>query len=220
VTSESDAAPLIREFITSLSPDFVRRLIDLLRANTTVAQLTRARIMREVANHNACERIACFLDTLSAIRPGISPGVVAFGIECALETFTHEANLQRIDLVWTGPETSAVSVRRSAAVLLELIEGTQNDLIMMSFASFRIPDVEAALSAALNRGVRLYLISSRKKTAQTATISMARRRSALSQGQRTSHAILGQSSDAQAALCSMLRPSSAMRTRRLSRAQI
>jgi cardiolipin synthase len=83
---------------------------------------------------------------------------VAFGIDCALETFTHESNLQRIDLVWTGPETSAVSVRRSAAVLLELIEGTQIDLIMMSFASFRIPDVEAALSAAINRGVRLYLI--------------------------------------------------------------
>jgi len=114
--------------------------------------------MREVANHNACERIACFLDELSATRPGISPDAVAFGIDCALETFTHESNLQRIDLVWTGPETSAVSVRRSAAVLLELIEGTQNDLIVMSFASFRIPDVEAALSAAINRGVRLYLI--------------------------------------------------------------
>lgn len=41
---------------------------------------------------------------------------------------------------------------------LELIESAQTDLIIMSFASFRIPDADAALSRTADRGVRLYLI--------------------------------------------------------------
>ena len=86
------------------------------------------------------------------------PAAVAFGIECALETAEHDSRVQTVDLVWTGPETSAVSVRRSSAVLFELIDGAKSDLIVMSFASFRIPEAEAALHRAVERGVRLDLI--------------------------------------------------------------
>lgn len=114
--------------------------------------------MREVANDGACDRIASFLTALSAVQPDIAPAVAAFGIECTLETIEHESREQSVDLVWTGPETSAVSVRRSAAVLMELIEGARTDLIVMSFASFRIPDAEAALNCAADRGVRLSFI--------------------------------------------------------------
>ena len=114
--------------------------------------------MREVANDNACERIASFVTALSAARPDLSREVAAFGIECALEAAEFESRAQSVDLVWTGPETSDVSVRRGAAALLELIESAQTDLIIMSFASFRIPDADAALSRAADRGVRVYLI--------------------------------------------------------------
>lgn len=114
--------------------------------------------MNEVANTNACERISRFVDTCSSLPSSPSPQALAFGIECALETFEHESNKQRVNLVWTGPVTTTISVRRSAAVLLELIDDSRTDLIVISFASFRIPDVEVALSAAVTRGVQLYLI--------------------------------------------------------------
>jgi cardiolipin synthase len=158
MASEPAAAPLIREVVSTLSPEFVLRLVRLLRSHASLADVTRARIMREVANDNACERIAAFITALSAARPDLSPEVAAFGIDCALETAEFESRAQSIDLVWTGPETSAVSVRRSAAVLLELIESARTDLLVMSFASFRIPDADAALSRAADRGVRMYLI--------------------------------------------------------------
>jgi phosphatidylserine/phosphatidylglycerophosphate/cardiolipin synthase-like enzyme len=158
MASEPAAAPLIREFVSMLSPEFVQRFVRLLRSHASLADVTRARIMREVANDNACERIASLVTVLSAVRPDISPEVVAFGIDCALEAAEFESRAQSVDLVWTGPETSDVSVRRGAAVLLELIESAQTDLIIMSFASFRIPDADAALSRAADRGVRMYLI--------------------------------------------------------------
>ncbi|MGA7202296.1 MAG: DISARM system phospholipase D-like protein DrmC [Candidatus Cybelea sp.] len=152
------AAAQTRAFVAKLSPEFLQRFAALLRAHESIADITRSRIMQEVANYAACDRIASYLAALSAALPSISPAAVAFGIECAVETAEHDSRVQTVDLVWTGPETSAVSVRRSSAVLFELIDGAKSDLIVMSFASFRIPEAEAALLRAVERGVRLDLI--------------------------------------------------------------
>lgn len=113
--------------------------------------------MREVPNDGARDRIALLVAALTECE-GISPEIAAFGIECALNAARDEAIAQTIDVVWTGPESSEIPVRRSAAVLLQLIESAQTDLIVISFASFRIPDAETALRSAADRGVRLYLI--------------------------------------------------------------
>ena len=62
--------------------------------------------------------------------------------------------------IWSGLDQKPLlfHVRRSSAVLFELIDGAKSDLIVMSFASFRIPEAEAALHRAVERGVRLDLI--------------------------------------------------------------
>jgi phosphatidylserine/phosphatidylglycerophosphate/cardiolipin synthase-like enzyme len=154
---EQRAADLIGDFVTALSPEYASRLARLLRSHGSFSEVTGARIMREIPNDGARERIAGLIAVLSTC-PGISPEIAAFGIECALNAAHDEATAQTVDVVWTGPESSDVSVRRSAAVLLQLIEGAEADLIIMSFASFRIPDVEAALRSAADRGVQLHLI--------------------------------------------------------------
>lgn len=156
-SDERRAADLIREFVVVLSREYALRFSRLLRAHAAFSEVTGARIMREIPNDGARDRISVLIAELTACS-GISPQAAAFGIECALDAADRNAEAQSVDLVWTGPESSEISVRRSAAVLLQLIEGTQSDLIIMSFASFRIPDAEAALARAADRGVRLYLI--------------------------------------------------------------
>jgi phosphatidylserine/phosphatidylglycerophosphate/cardiolipin synthase-like enzyme len=158
LATERAGAEQTRAFVAKLSPEFLQRFVALLRTHETIADITRARIMQEVANYAACDSIASYLAALSAAIPNIPAAAVAFGIECALETADHDSRVQTVDLVWTGPESSAVSVRRSSAVLFELIDGAKSDLIVMSFASFRIPEAEAALHRAVERGVRLDLI--------------------------------------------------------------
>lgn len=154
---EQRSVGLIREFVTALSPEYVSRFARLLRSHGSFSEVTRARIMREIPNDAARERITSLVAALSAC-PGISPEIAAFGIECAFNLAHNDATIQTVDIVWTGPESSEISMRRSAAVLLQLIDSAQADLIIMSFASFHIPDVEAALRSAADRGVRLYLI--------------------------------------------------------------
>jgi phosphatidylserine/phosphatidylglycerophosphate/cardiolipin synthase-like enzyme len=149
---------MVRAFIATLSPTLVRRLIGLLKCESTLSALTPAKVMREIPADEAAHRIATFVAAIGAADPGISPRTLAFALDCAIETVLHDSGEQKVDLVWTGPESSSVSVRRSAAVLLELIDGSRSDLFVVSFAAFGIPDAHAGLRRAAERGVRVFLI--------------------------------------------------------------
>lgn len=143
--------------MSTLSPEYVRQCANLFRAAAQFDDITAVKVGREIANDGARNRIMTLIAALAACD-GMSPQMAAFGIECAVEELNGNSDRHTVDLVWTGPESSEVAVRQSAAVLLELIECAVADLIIVSFAAFKIPDAEAALTRAAQRGVKIYLI--------------------------------------------------------------
>lgn len=65
---------------------------------------------------------------------------------------------ERIDLVWTGPEASAIKPRESYGALIEVIDSSRETLTIASFAAYRIDAVRVALRRAVARGVHVRLI--------------------------------------------------------------
>jgi phosphatidylserine/phosphatidylglycerophosphate/cardiolipin synthase-like enzyme len=64
-----------------------------------------------------------------------------------------------LEIVWTGPEGSGIPVRRTEQVLLQLIQEAQQELIIVSFAIYKVPELTNALIQSLDRGVQLKLIA-------------------------------------------------------------
>ena len=62
-----------------------------------------------------------------------------------------------VDIVWTGPATPYVAVRRTREVLLELIDAARHDLVIVSFAAYKVPSIVEAIGRALDRGVQVKL---------------------------------------------------------------
>jgi cardiolipin synthase len=65
---------------------------------------------------------------------------------------------QSIDIAWTGPSSAHVPVRLSGQVLLDLIAEARQQLIIVSFAAYKVPEIVDALRAAALRGVDVRLI--------------------------------------------------------------
>ena len=65
---------------------------------------------------------------------------------------------QTSELVWTGPATSVVPVRRTEQVLSDLIDGAERKLTIMSFGIFQVPRLVEALEGALDRHVALRIV--------------------------------------------------------------
>lgn len=90
--------------------------------------------------------------------PRVSSQGLRLSIECARER-QRAAAAPRVSVVWTGPSSAQVPVRRTEQVLQQVIEGAQERLILTSFALYRVPSISAAISAARARGVRITFIA-------------------------------------------------------------
>ena len=88
--------------------------------------------------------------------------VTGEALAIALRTahFAAGAGMQtsQIEVLWTGPSSSGLPVRRTDQVLYELIESAETDILVVSFAAYRIDRVREAIGRALGRGVRVRFV--------------------------------------------------------------
>ncbi|MCX7584906.1 DISARM system phospholipase D-like protein DrmC [Phenylobacterium sp. 58.2.17] len=63
-----------------------------------------------------------------------------------------------IELVWTGPTTSAVPTRRTEQVLLDVIGSAKEELFLVSFVAYKVASVVDALNAAVRRGAAVQIL--------------------------------------------------------------
>ncbi|MFD7446011.1 DISARM system phospholipase D-like protein DrmC [Streptomyces sp. NPDC059909] len=64
----------------------------------------------------------------------------------------------QVRTVWSGPSTSAVPVRATAQVLVEVIRAAHDELIAMTYAARPYAALTEALSAAADRGVQIHIV--------------------------------------------------------------
>jgi phosphatidylserine/phosphatidylglycerophosphate/cardiolipin synthase-like enzyme len=156
--SRTSATGLVHRLVTSVSSPILRKLITLLQSESSFADIMDAKLVHGIAQDDTRQRIKDFLASVRAREPSITPAELAFGLACALQTRQNETDRENVELVWTGPQGSSVPVRRSAAVLLELVNSATSDLYVISFAAFGIPDARESLRQAAKRGVAISLI--------------------------------------------------------------
>jgi cardiolipin synthase A/B len=93
-----------------------------------------------------------------AHTPNFTGPSVAMALEAALSVREHERGAEKLDLVATGPSSPFVSIRHTRAVLLELIDRAQRELILVSYAAYKVPALVDALGRARQRSVVVRLI--------------------------------------------------------------
>ena len=65
---------------------------------------------------------------------------------------------EKIQMVWTGPNTGLVASRSTYQVLLDVINSAESKLFMTSFVAYKIDKVMKALENALGKGVRVDIL--------------------------------------------------------------
>ncbi|MDX6330641.1 MAG: hypothetical protein QOI83_3024 [Streptomycetaceae bacterium] len=103
----------------------------------------------------ACRRLlACTShDTQGEYAAGLLLG--------SAQTLRRQHSGQQIDVVWTGPPSKVRTSRLTSAVVSELIDTAQSELLLVSYATFPPQSLTSALTAATARGVTVVLLLER-----------------------------------------------------------
>lgn len=91
-------------------------------------------------------------------EPDVDGRSLALMLRTAVAVASSMRAAQSIDIAWTGPSSAHVPVRLSSQVLLDLIGEARSQLIVVSFAAYKVTAVVDALRAAAARGVDVRLI--------------------------------------------------------------
>ena len=119
------------------SPNSLTRLLPKSDWRETIAKLLE--VWSNEANPPALATVAAMLSTAAHCR----------------QQFQAELSLE---FVWTGPIPEGSYSRRTDQALLEVIQGAQQTLTIVSFAVYKIPEILESLQQAILRGVNLTLI--------------------------------------------------------------
>lgn len=112
----------------------------------------------------AGEAIGPLLDAWAT--EGTHGAVVAASLRAAAGTAARMRNEQQVELVWTGPKTTAVNARTTREALLEVINAADRRLTLFSYAGHHVPDVVTAVLACVDRDVDVRMVLETKRDSQ------------------------------------------------------
>ena len=143
--------------IHGLPPGHVPALIAALKSSSSTATAARSTVLGAIPTPAYHEHTAALLEAWSQSQ-GCTGPTLAMALETSLAVVEHERDVERVDLVATGPSSPHVSIRHTKAVLLELIDRARRELIVVSYAAYKVPVLVSALQNARQRSVLVRLI--------------------------------------------------------------
>lgn len=88
---------------------------------------------------------------------GVNSAEVGYALLAAAQMNNTYRKRNDISLLWTGPESSIIPVRRNDQGLLDVINSAEDTLYIVTFALYPVKNIQDALRAALDRGVEIHL---------------------------------------------------------------
>lgn len=118
----------------------------------------RHQITSGVAHAHYRSLVGNFLDCWKSHAADVSVDAVASALRTAGYSEKAHQDSQAVELVWTGPDAGAVSCRRTEQALLQLIDGANERVLVVSYAVYKIPWICDSLVRAADRGAKISVV--------------------------------------------------------------
>jgi cardiolipin synthase len=150
-----ELAEAIGKIAPSLHPDRVHAMSrDLLARGDKVAAAGVSEVLSPVLGQEAVRDITAALSN-SAVSCRDLGLMFAAASASAVSAMDSSGT---VELVWTGPTTDWVPVRRTEQVLTGLVDGAKTSIFLVSFVAYKVGPVIEALRKAVARGVALRVL--------------------------------------------------------------
>jgi cardiolipin synthase A/B len=109
----------------------------------------------------------CFAGVIRRAEAVLSWKALGASIDLCSSMFSEWQQQQSIELLWSGPlPSSHIPARRIDQVFYDLISSAKREILLVTFAAYKVHQLMDGLVKALNRGVNVRLILEFEETSQ------------------------------------------------------
>lgn len=148
----NDLLAVIAELGLELHPD---RIFTIASKIETLGSVEQFALTRSSFGPNTNKELVRRLNLAWHGSKDTSPRDVASALRGASAAAVLREKRGAVELVWTGPSTGVVPVRRTEQVLCEVIEAVKRRLFLVSFVAYEVDSIIQALRRAIGRQVQI-----------------------------------------------------------------
>ena len=138
----------IFKLVQNKHPSTVKNVALAVNNQTNVREVLKSRFEQELFDYikETATKECYSAEKLAGLIEGIAQGALL------------QKESEDTEVVWTGPDTNVVPVRRSAQVLKSLIDRATDKVFIVSYVSFNLPEIDESIRQALKRNVQVNLL--------------------------------------------------------------
>lgn len=156
----------IRQVATEFPTPILYLVVKFLSIEDNWSDSLTAKLLHQLPKASLRVLLIDLIDTWQLEASHLSGNVIASSLATA-DYCNREAKQElSLELVWTGPNPKFTPLRRTDQVLLQLIREAKQELVIVSFAVYKIPELAKALISAIERGVKLRLVAETPEASQ------------------------------------------------------
>ncbi|MCI0338417.1 MAG: DISARM system phospholipase D-like protein DrmC [Acidobacteria bacterium] len=149
----------IHRTVVNIPPSVLESLIHTLQnsAESGYEQI-RHNVLKHIPTPEFRDTINELLEAWQTENDISHPQALALSLASAAHSYRTAREQTAIELVWTGPTTGVIPLRRTEQVLIEMIREARQELLIVSFAVYDIEEIVTEMERALARGVGLTIV--------------------------------------------------------------
>jgi phosphatidylserine/phosphatidylglycerophosphate/cardiolipin synthase-like enzyme len=141
-----------------LPPASIVNVAEALETDALFAGERRSRVLGCLALPQERAVLALLLTEWESESVPPDPTYIAVALRSALHTKMTIEKSGQVELVWTGP-SSNMMFRRTDQALLQVIQAAQRELLIVTFAAYRVPLLRDAIRRTVERGVTVRFVA-------------------------------------------------------------
>jgi phosphatidylserine/phosphatidylglycerophosphate/cardiolipin synthase-like enzyme len=148
-------AILISAFVKTTPLEIVREVaIEIGNWGDPPTDFEKTKLLSLIHSPQTRSTLTKLIDCWTAAYSTLNPQSFALSIQSSLITY-QACNSSLVELIWTGPEDSSTSFRRTDQALLELITEAKEQLLVVSFAVYKAQPIIDTIEKAILRNVKV-----------------------------------------------------------------
>lgn len=148
----------VRQTATELPPEVAKGVAEAITGSSGHLDSIRSQVVSTLGQPHFRECVSGLFDAWNRFVPDCPAEVIGAALISAAFTIEHLRTTEQIDLLWTGPDTKGIPLRRTDQALIQLIRSAQETVTIVSFAVYKFEMILSEISDALGRGVDVRLI--------------------------------------------------------------
>lgn len=146
---------LVSDFVQSAPSEIIQEVLNIIREWKGIpSDFQKTKLLSSIQSPQIKSKLKKLIDCWVNKFPGLTSEGVYLSIQSSLKTLQN-LNLPTLELIWTGPEDLSTNFRRTDQALLELIQGANEHLLVVSFAVYKAQPIIDAIEKAILRNVKV-----------------------------------------------------------------